>query len=160
MLRLSKLTDYGTVVMTHLARSERQVLNANEIATHIFVAVPTVSKILKLLARAGLLISHRGVKGGYGLARPAEQISVAQIIRALEGPISLTECGGTPGQCSQEPFCSISSNWQRISHVIRDALERMTLAEMAQPVAPHAITVSMPASRVHHVLDSGTAAER
>lgn len=133
MLRLSKLTDYGTVVMTYIARDPDRVHNAAEVAANVHVALPTVSKILKLLAHEDLLISHRGTKGGYSLARAPQDITVAQIINAMEGPIGMTECSSAPGLCTQEPLCSIRVNWMKINVAIRDALENITLAEMIQP---------------------------
>jgi FeS assembly SUF system regulator len=139
MLRLSKLTDYGTVVMTHLAKARHRVLNVAEIASHLSLAAPTVSKILKALAREGLVASQRGVKGGYTLARSPEQITVAQIIRALEGPIALTECSSHPGVCSQELGCSIASNWQKINAAVHGALDSITLADLARPAVLHPI---------------------
>jgi FeS assembly SUF system regulator len=155
MLRMSKLTDYGTVVMTYLARHQDQVCTAPEIASSFFLGVPTVSKILKALAKAGLVVSYRGVKGGYTLARSAEEISVAQIIDALEGPISFTECSDVSGLCVQEPVCSIRGSWQRINHIIRDALERVTLAELAKPVSARPVSVRISSLRP----SAGAAAE-
>jgi FeS assembly SUF system regulator len=133
MLRLSKLTDYGTVAMAHLARHPDRIHAAAELATAIGVAVPTASKILKMLARADLLRSVRGAKGGYMLSRPAGEISIAEVIDAMEGPIGVTECSALPGLCAQERSCSIRGHWQRINRVIRDSLDQMTLAELAQP---------------------------
>ena len=133
MLRLSKLTDYGTVIMAYMARQEERVLAAPELAVAIGVATPTASKILKLLARGGLLRSVRGATEGYMLSRPASEISIAQVIDAMEGPIGVTECSVISGLCAQEGSCSIRANWQRINRVIRDALDQMTLAELAQP---------------------------
>lgn len=133
MLRVGKLTDYGTVVMTHLARDPQGLHSANGIAAELGLALPTVSKILKALVQNGLLVSHRGAKGGYSLALAPEQISVARIIAAIEGPIALTECSHTAGECDQEPQCSVRSNWQRINRAVRDALERVSLAELARP---------------------------
>jgi FeS assembly SUF system regulator len=133
MLRLGKLTDYGTVAMTHIAREPGRVHAAAELAKEIGVALPTASKILKTLGRAGLLRSVRGPKGGYVLARPAGEISVAELIDALEGPVGLTECSVIAGLCALEASCSVRANWQRINGVVRDALGRMTLAELAQP---------------------------
>jgi len=150
MLRLSKLTDYGTVVMTFMAREPECVHSAHEISEHIGVAAPTVSKILKTLARYGLVVSTRGAKGGYVLARGPETITMAEIISAMEGgPLGLTECSTTPGMCVQEPSCSIRGNWQRINRAIVEALKQVSLAEMAQPVAqPIRITGrSAPGSR-------------
>lgn len=135
MLRVGKLTDYGTVVMTHLARAPERLYSANELAAELGLALPTVSKLLKNLSHAGLLQSHRGAKGGYNLARSPSEITVAQIIVAIEGPISLTECSHGEGLCNQEMACSIRSNWQRINVEVRDALERVSLAELATPAA-------------------------
>jgi Rrf2 family protein len=95
------------------------------------------SKILKALARAGLLTSHRGAKGGYGLARPAEAISVADVISALDGPIALTACiEDGPGGCEIEALCPARANWQRINDAIRAALDDISMAEMAQAIPP------------------------
>ena len=136
MLRMSKLTDYGTVVMTYLARNPNDIHTANAIAEEVSVAPPTTSKLLKLLARAGLVTSTRGTHGGYLLARPASEISIAQVIAALEGPIGLTECASVPGACEQESGCSVSGNWQRINKVVVGALQQVTLAEMVAPIFP------------------------
>ncbi|MEJ2554052.1 MAG: SUF system Fe-S cluster assembly regulator [Gammaproteobacteria bacterium] len=135
MLRVGKLTDYGTVVMTSFARRPRRLHSANELAAELGLAVPTVSKVLKALVQHGLLVSHRGAKGGYSLAAPPEEITVAQIIAAIEGPIALTECSDSTGHCGQEPQCSVRSNWQRINRAVQEALERVTLAELARPMA-------------------------
>lgn len=134
MLRMSKLTDYGTAVMTFLAREPESLHTASEIAADVHVSVPTASKILRALVRERLVASHRGVKGGYSLARAADEISVVQVIDAMEGPVGLTECSSVPGACSQEPHCSVRGNWQRINRTIRAALAGVTLAEMARPV--------------------------
>jgi FeS assembly SUF system regulator len=134
MVRMSKLTDYGTVVMTYLARRPDAMHSAGEIAVDTHLALPTVSKVLKLLARDGLLVSSRGARGGYGLARPAQTISMAEIIRAMEGPIALTECSDEAGQCVQEPLCSIGGHWQRINQAMRETLEGIKLADMIEPL--------------------------
>ena len=121
--------------MTAFARQPQRLHSANEIAAELGLALPTVSKVLKALVQYGLLVSHRGAKGGYSLAAAPEEISVAQIIAAIEGPIALTECSDTAGLCGQEPQCSVRGNWQRINSAVRDALERVTLAELARPMA-------------------------
>jgi FeS assembly SUF system regulator len=136
MLRMSKLTDYGTVVMTYLAKEKDRLHAVSEIAGQTRVSAPTVSKILKRLVREGLVVSHRGAKGGYSLARPPARISMVEIIDALEGPVGLTECGSSPGLCVQESLCSIRANWQRINGAVRQALASVTLAEMAEPELP------------------------
>lgn len=128
MLRLSKLADYGTQVMTYMAR-DQAVHSASEVATGLGIAAPTVSKILKILVRKNLVASVLGAKGGYMLARHAAEISIAEIIDAMDGPISITECSGT-STCMRETVCATRSNWQKINHIILDALEKVNLAEM------------------------------
>jgi FeS assembly SUF system regulator len=121
--------------MTSFARQPQRLHSAHELAVELGLALPTVSKVLKALLQHGLLISHRGAKGGYSLAAPPEEISVAQIIAAIEGPIALTECSDSTGLCGQEPQCSVRSNWQRINRAVREALEKVTLADLARPMA-------------------------
>ena len=133
MIRITKQTDYGIVLLTHLAAHPDRQYAAPELAAEARLPLPMVSKILKLLARDGLLASHRGVKGGYSLARAAEEISMAEIIAALEGPIAITECISVESDCSHEALCPVRGNWQRINLAVRSALEGISLAEMAQP---------------------------
>ena len=149
MLRISKLADYGTVVMTYMAGSPQQVLSAQEIATAIGLELPTVSKILKILAREKLLRSQRGVKGGYLLARPAEEISVAEIIDALEShPSGLTECSSAVGLCRHESVCAVRTNWQRISQMVHEALQGIRLTELSRP-PEHILETHIEISAVH-----------
>ncbi|GGI89474.1 SUF system Fe-S cluster assembly regulator [Legionella impletisoli] len=133
MLRISKLADYGTVVMVYLAKRVEQVSNARDIAAHTHLTVPTVSKLLKRLTAAGLLTSNRGVAGGYRLQRPASDISVAEIIYALEEHRGLTECSMEPNECSLQGVCHVQSNWRLISHAIESALESVSLEDLARP---------------------------
>ncbi len=135
VIRLSKLADYGIVIMTHLARPGGKQASAQEIAQATRVPQPMAQKILKALTRDGLLRSQRGVKGGYELARAARSITVAQIIEALDGPIAVTDCvDGGAGDCVIESLCPARTNWERINSAIRDALEEVTLAEMASAI--------------------------
>ena len=131
MLRLSKLADYGSQVMAYMAR-DSGVHSASEVAAGLGLAIPTVSKILKMLARENLVASVLGAKGGYALARHPSAISMAEIIKAMDGPISITECSST-STCVRESICSTRSNWQGINHIILDALEKVNLAEMIAP---------------------------
>ena len=135
MLRMTRLTDYGVVLLTHIAREPgRLTRNAPELAAAAHLPLPTVSKILKILAREGLLVPHRGAKGGFSLAKPPTEITVADIIGALEGPIALTECSGHVGErCEIEDLCPVSTPWRRINRAVFDALRGITLAEMASP---------------------------
>jgi FeS assembly SUF system regulator len=136
MIRITKQTDYGIVLLTHLAAQADRQLNAPELAAETQLPLPMVSKILKLLVREGLLVSHRGVKGGYSLGRLPEEITMAEIISSLEGPIAITECIEVSSDCSHEQLCPVRSNWQRINEAVRGALEGITLAEMTSPLAP------------------------
>lgn len=149
MLRLSKLTDYGTVIMTHMARQPARVYSAAEVATAIGVTVATASKILKTLARENLLQSLRGAHGGYLLSRPPDEISIAEVIDAMEGPVGITECSATVGLCAQEGSCSLRGNWQRVNQVIRRVLSDLTLADMAQPVFQPVEVVALRARQQH-----------
>jgi len=135
MLRLSKLTDYAMIVMTELAAAPDEVVSATDLAERTHVEPPTVSKILKVLARAGLIESFRGARGGYRLGGDPDRVSVADVIRAMEGPIGMTECSVHEGLCAQETVCRLRSNWRRISEAIEIALADVTLAEMARPLA-------------------------
>lgn len=133
MLRMSKLTDYGTVVLTYMAGSGRQRHSAADVANHTRLAAPTVSKLLKVLTKAGLVKSYRGTNGGYALARPAARITAAQIIDALEGPVAITECSSLESHCEIESICQVSRAWQQINVAIRRALRDITLAQLAEP---------------------------
>lgn len=136
MLKLSKLADYATVLMTAAAREPARTLTGQELADRTHVPLPTVAKLLKVLTRAQLLESLRGAHGGYRLARSAEKISVADIIKALEGPLAVTACSGHDGDCSIETNCATRANWRLINTAIRQALEAVSLAQMAQGAAP------------------------
>ncbi len=133
MIRLSRLSDYAVLLMSHMAR-EAGVHNAQDLAERTSLPLPTVSKILATLARENLLESSRGRQGGYRLALPAAQISVENIIAAVDGPIALTLCVEQgPGSCDVEAFCPSSAHWHRINSAIRRALGEVTLAELATP---------------------------
>ena len=136
MIKLSRVTDYGIVLLAHLARRPGNATrNAREVAQETGLPAPTVSKILKSLAREGLLVSHRGTRGGYSLARGADEITVSEMIAALEGPIGLTECTVHPGACTQESSCHVREPWQHINQAVRDTLAGITLADLATPRA-------------------------
>ena len=138
MLRVSKLTDYATVVMTVLAVAPARVHSAQELADAARLELPTVSKLLKQLAHAGLVDSFRGVNGGYKLARAPERITIAAIVEAMEGPIGMTECSAHSGLCGHEPHCGVRVNWQRINQAIAQALGSVSLADMLKPAPKRA----------------------
>ncbi len=132
MIRITKLADYGIVLLTHLAMGERGALHtAQGLSARSRVPLPTASKLLQALARAGLVVSHRGRNGGYGLARDADRISVAEVISAIEGPIGLTECGsGEAGACDLESVCAARGRWEPISRAVERALRDVPLSAM------------------------------
>ena len=132
MLRISKLTDYAILMMVELTR-EGEMLSAHALSERVGVETPTASKVLKLLAGSGLLASYRGANGGYKVTRSAGEISVAEVIAAIEGPIAMTECSVEEGLCSQEDSCELRGNWQRISLAVAAALQQVSLAEMSSP---------------------------
>lgn len=129
MMRISKLADYGTLIMSYLA-AEPGAHTARDIAARTHIALPTASKLLKLLAHHGLLLSQRGAKGGYSLAFAAESISVGQIVRALDGGVALTECAQGSGLCPVESYCNIRHNWRSITSLIHEILEKVSLAQL------------------------------
>ena len=138
MLRLTKQADYGLVLMSHFAgHGGDSVLSARDLALEAGLPLPTVGKVLKLLARAGLLTSQRGVNGGYVMAKQPEEISVAAIVQALEGPIGMTDCApGGARSCEHEPHCRVRTPVQRINAVVRETLSKMTLEELSTSNTP------------------------
>lgn len=133
---MSKLTDYGTLVLSQLAANGAAPSSAGAVASTTRIALPTVSKLLKALTRSGLVVSTRGVHGGYALARAPEEITAAEIIDALEGPVAITECSADGGACDLEAWCRVGVAWQRINLSIREALEHVTLADLQRKRQP------------------------
>jgi FeS assembly SUF system regulator len=136
MLRMSKLTDYGTLVLSQLAAYGAAPASAGVVAGKTHIALPTVSKLLKALTRSGLVVSTRGVQGGYALARPPEDITAAEIIDALEGPVAITQCSADHGACDIAAYCRVGRAWQRINLSIREALQEVTLADLQLKTSP------------------------
>ena len=134
MLRITRETDYGIVLMTALAEDmSGESFSATALAKQCRLPLPMVSKILKALAHADLLLSQRGAHGGYSLALNAADITVADIIEALEGPIAITECSSDdPHNCAYHERCSVSNHWNRINEAIRNALQGISLEEMSR----------------------------
>ncbi len=133
MLRVTKLTDYATVVLTTLAARPGEVLSAAELAELAGLEITTVAKLLKPLAQAGLVAGFRGTHGGYRLARAASAISLVEIVEAMEGPLGMTECSLHAGACGIEHSCGVRANWRQINDVVADALRDVTLAQMLAP---------------------------
>lgn len=137
MIRISRLTDYGIVLLCYIAREPAGTLTASGLAAQSRLPLPTVAKILKSLCRGGVLRSERGVHGGYALARPADQVSIADVLETLEGPLALTGCGPNC-PCGIERTCPVRANWRRIGGVVLKALKELKLSEMTQPLVPGA----------------------
>ena len=134
MLRISKLTDYGIVLLARFAEEPQgTTLNAREMAESTTLPLPVVSKMLKTLTGAELLRSQRGAKGGYQLVREPAAVTVAELLDVLEGPVALMECAAGPGHCEQEDICSVREPWLRINAAVLRALERVTLADLVHP---------------------------
>jgi FeS assembly SUF system regulator len=132
MFRLNRLTDYGVVVLSQMSRSPNDLRTAPQISEETGVPLPTVAKLLNALAHGHLIESHRGATGGYTLKRAAADISVAEIIQALEGPIALTACvEGSDYDCDVAALCPMRGNWDRVNKAIYGALSEVTLADMA-----------------------------
>lgn len=131
MLRLTRLTDYATVILAALAEDPARVQTATALAEKTHIGAPTVSKLLKKLHRAGIVTSTRGLHGGYRLARPPAEISAAAILDALEGPLALTDCSVGEGHCEIEHSCRVGRAWQRVNVAIRRALYEVSLAQLA-----------------------------
>ncbi len=135
MFRLNKLTDYAIVLMTQIASTaDGSLHSARELAEVTQLPAATVGKILRELLDHRLVSSHRGVKGGYSLARPANEITVAEIIAALEGPFGFTECNATPGCCEIETSCTIHHNSAVIGQTLQRALENIRLSDLTRPM--------------------------
>lgn len=144
MLRITKLSDYAVVVLQGLADCADPSCDctSREVAERTGIPRPTVSKVMKDLARAGLLVSRRGAQGGFCLAREPARITLAEIIEAVEGPIALTECNAeADGSCDFTGACPVEENWLRINRVVRRALDGISLADMAQPLSPTLVNV-------------------
>ena len=132
MIRLNRLTDYAVVVLSQMGRDPDRVHTTARLAEDSAVPLPTVSKLMKQLARAGLVTSRRGAAGGYVLSRPAAQITVVEVITALEGPIALTACvDGAVDHCDVEALCAMRGNWNKVNRAIETALASVSLADMS-----------------------------
>mgnify|MGYP001294646338 CR=1 FL=1 len=147
MLRISKLTDYGTVILAQLAGQPERLWTATEVAEATHIGLPTVSKLLKKLQRSGLVVSTRGSHGGYQLAQPPGEITAARIPDALEGPFAITECSSSHSNCGLESNCAVGHTWQKVNAAIRRALTDISLAELAGTTRG-VTTTTVPLSRL------------
>lgn len=151
MIRISKLTDYSIVLLSHLAAApewtgsgQRVLFSTRDLAEESHLPLPTVEKLLKKLTSSELLVSERGAHGGYRLAREPRNISIADIVSALEGPIALTECAGHVDACGLENICPTKAPWKKINQAILSALKNLSLAEMAQSARSPSLQRALP----------------
>ena len=132
MLRLSKKADYALIAMKHLAlRGDHGSSSAREIAENYDIPIELMAKVLQRLVRTGLLVSTQGTRGGYALGRPSDAISVADVIQAIDGPMTVTACSTEKNSCEQYGKCNIRDPLWQIRERIVAALDTVTIAEMA-----------------------------
>jgi len=135
MIRIGKLTDYAMLILSQMARKSEMVLSAASLADVLHLPTPTVSKVLKILSDGGLVSSVRGADGGYHLARPAVQITIADIIAAMEGELAMTECCEKSGLCAIDTLCTMRANWRKINNIIHSLLGKLTIIDMLEPIS-------------------------
>ena len=141
MLKLNRVVDYGILVLTEIARRNACV-STTELAAAFGISATIVAKVLKKLARAGLVTSERGSRGGYRLAQPAGEVTLRAIVTALEGPISLTFCssGTASGRCRTRPLCVATDSMRRLNHLVNGAFEAVSLEDILNaPAHPHQV---------------------
>src|SRR5579883_713342 len=141
MLKISKLTDYATVIMSFLALKPEMIFSAPHIAKSVHLKAPTVSKLLKILCEAELVKSHRGTGGGYQLAKSTAEITLAEVVSAIEGKLAMTECCSPHNSCSLDALCGIKDNWKTINNIILQALGQVTLSDMSKSLTNHPLTL-------------------
>ena len=150
MLRISRMTDYGTLLLVYLASHSDRLCTAAEIAGKTHVTLPTAQKLLKILAKADLINSVRGPEGGYTLARPAEHISAAEVLDVLEGPLAITECSTSDSRCELESMCQVGDAWQHINLAIRSTLDDISLADLSHPPQDWSARIPPPRPTLPH----------
>lgn len=141
MLRISKLTDYAFIILSCMAFDKEQITSAAWIAHKTHLSLPTVSKLLKILAEKGMVLSFRGQDGGYKLAKNSTEITVAEIVSAIEGGLAMTECCASENACALDSLCTIKENWRIVNEMIFSVLAGLTLHDMIRPLARNAMTL-------------------
>ncbi len=130
MLRITKIADYGFILLAHVVDQDQDLLhNAKDLSATTGLPLPTVSKVLKILTKGGILQSHQGSKGGYSLVRPASQITAAEILEAVEGPLAITDCSSAEG-CERN--CVVSPSWKKVNGAVIRILKGLTLADIVK----------------------------
>ena len=132
MLRIGKMTDYALVIMHQLAKSPASLLRMEELASATGLSLPTVRKLMRLLVSAGLVRSERGAKGGYQLSRFPEMINIAQVVKAVEGPLAITECCDDDSACELSGGCEVESHMPTLNELLVQILSTISLTDMTQ----------------------------
>lgn len=140
MIKISKLADYALQIMQVLMTAEH-CLSAAKCAEKTKISVSTVSKVLKILTDAGIVISEQGAKGGYQLSRLPQMITLAQLVTAVDGPLALTECSKSTYHCPQDHVCGHQRNWQTISQIIFNVLDQVSLKDMSNTLSAEKVQV-------------------
>lgn len=150
MIRLSRLTDYAFALLTQMVRESKSVWAASDLAERTGLPLPTVAKIMKRLTKSGIITARRGALGGYSLAKTAHTLSIAAIIEAIDGPIAITDCTeGGNHSCRVEPICPMSAGWNMVNRAIRQAMEGVSLADMARSLSSPKQGLSAPSLVPH-----------
>lgn len=142
------MADYGTSLLLVMARQPEQLYTASGLAELSGLSIATVSKILKILNRGDLLLSHRGSQGGYRLAKPPESIALIDIVRLLDGEVAMTECEHSQGCCELEKQCETKQNWSVLSRVVNEILASISLAQMLRPLKAKEVAIKFYDKRV------------
>ena len=135
MIKISRLADYALVILNDLALHPQHPYSATVLAQRTGIALPTVSKVLKLLNEAAVTASSRGANGGYRLVKAPNALSITEVIAAIDGKPALTECCQADARCVHDARCALRSNWRVINHIITKILSQFTLADLQHPSA-------------------------
>jgi Rrf2 family protein len=153
MLKLTKKADYGLIALRHLATAPNAAASTREIADAYHLPVTLLAKVMQQLARAGIVHSLSGTHGGYKLARPASRINTLEVVRAIDGPVILTNCFTDHGACDQTDSCTVREPLRRVHEAILSLLEKFTIAELAEPVTEKLTPISLPLHPITSLLN-------
>ncbi|MDX8394420.1 MAG: SUF system Fe-S cluster assembly regulator [Mariprofundales bacterium] len=139
MIKLTRLSDYGIVLLSYMAKKPDKCHTAADLAMAANIPHPTVSKVLQLLLRQGLLQSTRGANGGYSLNCAPNSVSLHAIITALEGPVALTDCSRSQSNnssgCEQNTCCDLYRGWREVNNLLANTLDSIYLSDLLDPAS-------------------------
>jgi len=130
MIRIAKLTEYAMLILSQMAKDPHSTLSASYLAEMLHLSPPTVSKILKMLSEGGFVQSVRGSDGGYHLLKDAANISIADVIAAMEGELAMTECCENSGLCHIDSVCAMRENWKKINKMVQSLLANYSVIDI------------------------------